>query len=170
MERTNLTNLPPLPALADDWVVRRATPADRDGLARVLALAFPEMGWTAGRVDEALLYASDVDETWLIEATGTVVATTSVQNRNRRQTERATIHWVAADPSLTGKGLGNAINVAVLHAMAALGYTSVDLTTDDHRLAAIKTYLKLGFQPVLTDPTHQNRWQTVGSQLGVDLP
>jgi len=53
--------------------------------------------------------------------------------------------------------------------MAELGLTDVDLTTDDPRLPAIKTYLKLGFLAYETDPSHPARWDMVEEKLGCEI-
>jgi hypothetical protein len=41
----------------------------------------------------------------------------------------------------------------------------VFLRTDDHRYPAIATYLRLGFEPWLRDPTAEKRWQVVRAAL-----
>jgi mycothiol synthase len=45
------------------------------------------------------------------------------------------------------------------------GYEEIYLRTDDHRLPAIKTYLKLGWEPFLCAPDMAERWRTVCQQL-----
>ena len=44
---------------------------------------------------------------------------------------------------------------------ASAGYTRIYLKTDDWRLPAIKTYLKLGFIPFLFLPDMEGRWRDV---------
>ena len=79
------------------------------------------------------------------------------------------IHMVATHPDCRGKGIG--------HATLALGLTMLEerrcphtyLTTDDFRLAAIKTSLDAGFRPVLwadPDSDQRARWDAVIAQLG----
>ena len=48
--------------------------------------------------------------------------------------------------------------------------SSVVLFTDDHRLAAIKTYLKLGFEPQMVHDSHPERWREVLAKLGWQAP
>lgn len=66
--------------------------------------------------------------------------------------------WVVVDPAHQGHRLG------LLACRAALGFAfqqgarSVYLRTEDSRAAAIRTYLRLGFEPELRDATHPERW------------
>ena len=55
-----------------------------------------------------------------------------------------------------GRGLGFHVSLACTHIMAAEGRTSAVLQTDDFRLPAIKSYLRLGFAPLLM---HENQRQ-----------
>jgi len=48
---------------------------------------------------------------------------------------------------------------------ASAGYRHVYLKTDDWRLPAIKTYLKLGFLPFLFSPDMEGRWREVCGNL-----
>ena len=73
--------------------------------------------------------------------------------------------WVAGDPDHKGKGLGLATCSAVVKRYLDAGYKRIYLQTDDWRLPAIKTYLKLGFLPFLFDDTMQERWKAVCKNL-----
>ena len=73
--------------------------------------------------------------------------------------------WVVVDPEHRGHGLGTVVCRAVLAYVRRLGYDHAYLLTDDFRLPAIKTYLRLGFEPVLTDPSHPARWAAIHRQL-----
>lgn len=77
------------------------------------------------------------------------------------------LHYVAALPECRGKGAGSAVTAAVLRRLAELGLGDCILTTDDHRLAAIAIYLKLGWLPVLHQPDMRARWERVLGRLGV---
>lgn len=83
------------------------------------------------------------------------------------------VHMVAADPCVRGKGIGHAMLAHSLEQLAALGCTHTVLTTDDFRLAAIKTYLDAGFCPVLVlDPESdmKARWDAVLEALKYTRP
>ena len=73
--------------------------------------------------------------------------------------------WVSVSPDHQGRGLGYQVSLAALLFIRELGYRETFLHTDDVRLAAIKTYLKLGFRPHLTHASHERRWKAVYSRL-----
>ena len=72
---------------------------------------------------------------------------------------------VAVHPEMQGNGLGKKICLAVLHDLVRRGYTSALLSTDDNRLAAIRLYLSLGFEPHYTHESHAARWQEIMKKL-----
>jgi mycothiol synthase len=62
------------------------------------------------------------------------------------------------------------VSLAVLHYLRERGFRAADLSTDDRRLPAIRTYLALGFVPVyLTDEErfddHEARWSAIFALL-----
>jgi mycothiol synthase len=69
--------------------------------------------------------------------------------------------WVAVLPGHRGHRLGEAVCLAVLHYARGHGHQSVYLCTDDFRLPAIRTYLRLEFEPWMYDPTAPDRWAAV---------
>jgi mycothiol synthase len=69
--------------------------------------------------------------------------------------------WVVVDPRHRGLGLGRLVCDAVLAYVERLGYDHAYLKTDDFRRPAIRTYLRLGFEPVLIDPSHPARWADI---------
>ena len=50
--------------------------------------------------------------------------------------------------------------------MAAEGRTWAVLQTDDFRIPAVKTYLKLGFEPLIVHENQPKRWKDVFSAIG----
>ncbi|MFB3881928.1 MAG: GNAT family N-acetyltransferase [Armatimonadota bacterium] len=102
------------------------------------------------------------------ESSGAVVATAMATHRPSRQYPfGAELSWVAVDPDHRGKGLGLAVSAAALKRLLTAGYRCIYLQTDDHRLAAIKTYLKLGFEPApAADAQMAARWKRVLEALG----
>jgi mycothiol synthase len=76
--------------------------------------------------------------------------------------------WVVVDPAHRGRGLGLLVCEAVIRYVAHLGYDHAYLLTDDFRLPAIWTYLRLGFEPVSVDPGHPARWAANYRQLGIE--
>jgi mycothiol synthase len=77
----------------------------------------------------------------------------------------AELGWVVVHPAHRGHGLSLQLCRAVLGFSQASGYHYVFLRTEDFRLAAIKTYLRLGFEPEMVHPTHPAWWATTRQVL-----
>ena len=78
------------------------------------------------------------------------------------------VHMVASLPETRGKGLGHAMIRHTLSMIEARGVPYTHLTTDDYRLAAIKTYLDAGFLPVIYEDPESDmteRWNKVLEDL-----
>lgn len=169
MRRADLMGLP-LTELPDGYVLRRCdrafTGGERDGIARVLGESFPEMTWFSERVDTTFIGDTGCHTTFYIEHTsgGKIVATATARVDDSYPGE-GYLHWVGVSPTHRGKRLGNLVSLAVLQEFVATGFGGAVLTTDDHRLAAIKTYLTLGFVPVFAHDSHEVRWQAVEAAL-----
>lgn len=81
------------------------------------------------------------------------------------------IHMVACKPNFRGKGIGHILNNIALNALKKAGMKTAFLTTDDWRLAAIKTYLKVGFTPDLeSEPDFKERWEKIYKALDTVRP
>ncbi len=77
-----------------------------------------------------------------------------------------TIHMVAVREQARGKGLSTPVCAAAIGRGIALGRDRITLTTDDFRIPAIRSYLKLGFLPVVDDWEMRRRWQALLAPLG----
>ncbi len=75
------------------------------------------------------------------------------------------LYMVGALRAHRGKGLGYAVCLAALNQMVRDKKTSAILVTDSSRLAAIKTYLKLGFGPKPLYPDQLLVWDGILRQL-----
>lgn len=95
------------------------------------------------------------------------VATASAWYKPEVMPDAGMVHYVAVVPAERGKKLGCWASVAALHRMASEGRKRAWLSTDDFRLAAIKTYLNLGFEPLLIHENHRERWRKVFASLGL---
>lgn len=94
------------------------------------------------------------------QGTGKRVATTAAVCHG----QEGYIHMVAALPEIRGKGIGHAMLRYALAMLEERGCTYTVLTTDDFRLAAIKTYLDAGFAPVIEQDPESDvyaRWESV---------
>ena len=162
MRRAQLTDLPAL-NLPEGFVLRSITSVELPELACLLSAAFPELIWTPKKTHDALFADLSVKETLVLveQATGIFAATASARLQPERFPGAGYLHWVGAHQSFRGKGLGRLITLAALHKFHTMGCTSAVLETQDFRLAALQTYLKLGFEPEHYDDTHAARWEAI---------
>ena len=107
---------------------------------------------------------SDKDVFFVVDdATDEVVATLTAYVQSNGVGD---IHMVAAKESVRGKKIGHAMLAHGLEHLAESGVYRAVLTTDDHRLAAVKSYLTAGFLPVYCDTDMIDRWTAVMDKLG----
>jgi len=69
------------------------------------------------------------------------------------------LHMVSVDKNHRGLGLSAPLSACAINYMYDNKMENIKLTTDDFRIPAIKTYLKLGFIPVFSDETMPGRWK-----------
>lgn len=106
---------------------------------------------------------------YFLLADGVPIATAQLHRQtNRPDAPSAELGWVAVHPEHQGRGLAYVVCLAVMRYAAAAGYPDMFLRTEDHRRPAIRTYLKLGFEPWMVDPTAPERWSTIRRQLDND--
>lgn len=89
------------------------------------------------------------------------VGSTAVQ----MEEERALVHMVGVHPVGAGRGFSKYTVTAALEYIRDKGMKVAELTTDDHRLAAIRCYLELGFEPVIDDEEMDIRWKDVKKNM-----
>jgi len=70
-------------------------------------------------------------------------------------------------PEANGRKLGRMLCGHAMDYLVCHGCSEIVLTTDDHRLPAIKTYLNLWFEPVIDDGDEdtRKRWDAVMASL-----
>ena len=73
--------------------------------------------------------------------------------------------WVASVPAHQRCGLGRALSLAATNRLIQAGYRSIRVGTQDHRLAAIKLYLTLGYVPFLYAGEMVERWHGICEAL-----
>lgn len=74
-----------------------------------------------------------------------MVGTTTAWEADYGEGKWGLIHWVGTRPECRGKGVGYAINLRALEAIAALGYANACLNTARWRKPAVRLYERLGF-------------------------
>ena len=81
------------------------------------------------------------------------------------QTDTGVLGWVIAHPDFRGKQLGRAVCVAAMQRLYQEGYRKFLLSTDDFRIPAIKTYLKMGWKPLLYQDDMEPRWRSIADKV-----
>ena len=163
MRRPHLRDLPPVQTPAG-YAVRHFRRGDERGWNRLMDLAFERgRGRSSFEREMAADTAYRPERVQLVvhEGSGAVVATASAWQDARYGEEAVVLHWVAAHPDHGGRGLGTQVSLAALHRGVAEGRSRSFLLTDDFRTAALKTYLRLGFEPVITHVSHPERWRMI---------
>jgi mycothiol synthase len=172
MRRPHLTNLPVVPALPNGYDLGPFTQQDNvSALAALLTTAFNDP-WDEPRTKTELSEAPDVHAVYIVTYRNDIVATASSQLRKKHTTTSGYVHWVGTHPDHRGKGLAYALVARVLQDFVARGYVGAYLETQQFRIPAIKTYLKLGFTPEyeVEGENHQAIWSSTFQNLLAKKP
>ncbi|MDW7658890.1 MAG: GNAT family N-acetyltransferase [Bacillota bacterium] len=97
------------------------------------------------------------------------VATASAWHQSTNGESVGTLHMVGNLKAYAGRGLGAQVCLAALYQMKMEGRHFAVLTTDAYRIPAIKTYLRIGFVPMLTHESHQKSWTDILPQIGGEM-
>jgi mycothiol synthase len=167
MRRPHLRRLPES-YLLTGYTIRDFRAGDEQGWAQLLAAAFER---ELSRFDFRQMLARDPAfhphrVKFVIAPDGSLAASACAWVSTRFGMDNSTLHWVGTAPAHKGKRLGYEVSLAALKQAFSEGRAAAYLLTDDERIAAIKTYLRLGFVPVLTDPSHACRWRTALEGIG----
>ena len=158
---------PPEPVVPPGYELRVYAEADEAAYLALMAAAGFD-GWTHERLAELL--PSVLPEGHFVvvhEATGELAATAMARHRpSELHPDGGELAWVAGRPAHRGKGLGMAVCAAVTKCFLRAAYRRIYLQTDDFRLAALKIYLKLGYEPFLYCDGMAERWGRVFRELG----
>lgn len=167
MMKESLDDLPPV-TLPEGYVLAHFLPGEEAGWELVMSEAFGEkdppwsfaatMGRDAACCPERVLF---------IKQQGEAVATASAWYRPDWGLDTGYVHYVGGRPGHAGKKLGLLVSLAVLHRFVYEGRTRAVLQTDDFRVAAVKTYLQLGFRPWLVEEDQRERWRNVVETNGL---
>lgn len=153
--------------LTDGVSVRRFQLGDEQVWAEILQNSGDLGEWNEERARRALTGKARVDASSIhfLMIDGKPVATACMQI-NEDQPQQAELGYVAVVPEYRGHGLGRTISMVVLDYINKQGFRACFLRTDDHRLAAIKTYLRLGFEPDMSHDSYPARWESLWRTLG----
>ncbi|UVI32674.1 GNAT family N-acetyltransferase [Paenibacillus spongiae] len=166
MIREDLASIPHL-ELPDGYHARslRAGTTDEQGWEHIIRESF-------GLKDISFKKHMEADEPYkpervlfICDEAGVSAATASAWYRPQWNEDTGYLHMVGIVPEQGGKKLGYYASLAALHQMLREGRTRAVLNTDDFRVAAVKTYLNLGFLPQLDAPDHLERWSKLATLL-----
>jgi mycothiol synthase len=155
-----LTDLPAARSLEPGYALRQAVPADYGQLAELLAEAFGDT-WDAERVAGEFSLGNGVEAIYVVASPSGVAATASARYLPDRYPKAGYVHYVGVRVSERGRRLGEVITRRVLVHFAEAGLDQAVLETDDFRLPAVRTYLRLGFVPEPRAPGDALRWSKV---------
>ncbi len=165
MFRASLDGLPPV-VLPAGCELRCFQAGDEPVWERVIALSF---GKNPGEIPFEQSMRRDCflpERVLFIRRDGADVGTASAYvTPADRMPDCGYLHYVGVMPGHTGLHLGYQVTLAALHRMRQEGRRRAILQTDDFRLPAIKTYLNLGFVPMLVDENQRQRWREVFANL-----
>ncbi|MHB9130156.1 MAG: GNAT family N-acetyltransferase [Armatimonadota bacterium] len=167
MLHPSLAALPPV-ILPDGYGLRTFQPGDDAHWSRIIAESFRRLREecsfdTMMRNDPAF----HPERIFFITHGKEPVATASAWYVPEKLPDAGMIHYVGACDKHTGKKLGYWVSLAALHHMVQERRRRAWLSTDDTRLPAIKTYLNLGFAPLLIHEEQRERWAAVFRALGL---
>ena len=89
----------------------------------------------------------------------------AVSAAEQRASGIAELGWVAVAPAHRGRGLGSAICSELTRRLVD-ARQKIFLSTQDHRVEALRIYFALGFHPVFR-PEKVDRWRLVSDRLAV---
>ena len=168
MHMTDFSNLPPVETPAG-YLLRTYRLGDEQAWADIMNSTGQMGSWTAEGVRDRITASPRFIPEGMFFATfnGDPLSTACAFLDDPANHDVVQLHMVATKPEHQGKGLAKVCSLAVIHFCAARGFKEVYLRTDDHRLPALKMYLKMGFEPSHLEGAGQDRWAEVRCRLGM---
>ena len=157
---------PPSWTVPEGYLLRTFRQGDELGFSRLMERAgFP--GWNSQEFETWLRKTLPAGFFFLVHVNTNEMAATAMACHNPTALHPfgASLSCVAADPGHQGRGLGYVVAAAATRRMLAAGYEDIYMETDDWRLPAIKTYLKMGWVPFFFEADMSKRWLTICEQL-----
>jgi len=170
MRRPNLENLPPVKP-AEGYGIRHYQPGDEIHWGNIIDASFGGKR-TEEDVRREITERPVFTPEGLFFATyqGQPVGTACSWKGSPDETKTGYVHMVGVMPEHQGHGLGYLVSLATLHFFKEHGFQESMLDTDDQRIPALITYLRLGFEPVLRDDGQRHRWALIFSKFLQSAP
>ncbi|MEI6132748.1 MAG: dihydrofolate reductase [Bacillota bacterium] len=169
MRLNSLANLPKQ-CIPEGYELRVLSPDSAEDVKAYGDIVRSAFGGESGNYEKEVIGHSNYisDGTFLIyekeqegEGLKSAVATSTAIIDPSPECKDGYLHMVAAYATHAGKGLGFQVSLACLVKMQSAGKTGCWLKTDDFRLPAIASYLKLGFEPDIFEESHRVRWDCI---------
>lgn len=152
----------------DGYIMRGYQLGDEDGWLHLMALAGFN-GWDRVKFDSYLAVPERREGSRVVVCGNEIVAATFASQRSVEPPVGA-LDYIIGHPEHKGKQLGCSVCAAVIRYLVSCRYERIVLSTDDWRLPALKTYLKLGFLPNLCREDMPDRWRAIYQKLYFPLP
>lgn len=169
MKRPTLEDLPDI-ALPPGYTVRTSRAGDGVHWARIIRESFANDSFTEAQFEQGMMGhpAYRPDRIFFVCAPdGLPCGTASAYRSDAAGPDMGTLHYVGVCPGHAGMRIGAVVSLMVLRKFRSEGLAGAVLLTDDFRLPAIKTYLNLGFAPMIVDANQPARWASVFAKLGI---
>ncbi|MHB0998682.1 MAG: GNAT family N-acetyltransferase [Armatimonadota bacterium] len=160
MDLHDLSKLPDV-EMPEGYAIRTYQQGDEEAWAQIMNTGIGE--WTAESTVQELTSKPQFLPDGLFFATINVdpVGSACAWRMSADEKAHGFLHMVCVLPEHRGKQLGYMVTLSVLRYFRDNGYKDVTLTTDDWRIPAIKSYLRLGFEPYYYDDSHRERWKAI---------
>ena len=141
--------------------LRTYMPGDEAPWAEIMNTGIGE--WTPEKCREQLISKPQFlpDGLFFVTFQDKPVGSACAWRSSPEEWEKGYLHMVCVLPEHRGKQVGHLVTLAALHYFRDHGFKEVWLSTDDDRIPAIKSYLRLGFEPHYEDESHRERWKAV---------
>ena len=163
MERTGKPiQVPDLPA---GYSLRSYQEGDWKGWTEACADGLGTGDWTEQDFHQKMLAMEGLEPEgifFLVDSMGRIAGTAT----GWVKPETGYLHMVGIRPEYRGQGLAGALNAIAVKYLMDRGCCRIRLDTDDFRIPAIKTYLALGFIPILQAEEVRERWLAIMRTLG----
>jgi mycothiol synthase len=166
--------LPPQKPLPPGHAVRPYAPGDEAAWAKLLHENRLLGDWDEARIRAMIECDSPellLDGTFFVLRGGEFVATACTRRHQARTPDRELLEigWVGVAESARGHSLAYIVSHAVLAHWQPRVAADVFILTDDWRVPAIVTYLRLRFRPEIVHPNQLERWRRLAEGFAGDL-
>jgi mycothiol synthase len=155
------------PKIADGYSIRNYQAGDEEAFLALMAETDFDR-WTQEKLDYNLSRVLPAGWFFAVEFPAQRIVGTAMclHNYTGQNPFTGDLGWLACHPQHRGRGLGFALSALVTRRFCEAGYTQIQLHTEYYRLAAIKTYSRLGYVPVMYCREMYELWKHVCRQLG----